>query len=112
MRNNGGLNGGTGGVRFELESESGIRCLLEWDEGLRREVALMIEFGDEVFNSERSGLLSETWCRSVEFDVASNRMYSPEANHIGNTLDHNAGQWGTWVGRPLIGQWLKDIQLQ
>ncbi|MFO1004458.1 MAG: acetylxylan esterase [Planctomycetaceae bacterium] len=29
---------------------------------------------------------------------------------IGHAPDHNSGQWGVWVDRPLLGQWAHDLQ--
>ena len=35
---------------------------------------------------------------------------TPSGDKIGHALDHNSGEWGLWVGRPLLGQWCHDLQ--
>ena len=32
------------------------------------------------------------------------------SDKIGHAPDHNSGQWGVWVDRPLLGQWAHDVQ--
>ena len=36
--------------------------------------------------------------------------YAPAGDKIGHAPDHNSGQWGVWVDRPLLGQWAHDLQ--
>ena len=100
-----------GGVRFELESEPGIRCLLEWDEGLNQEIALTVGFESEVFNTEEAAYCQKYGVDRLNLTLRATGCYSPKPNRIGNAIDHNTGQWGAWVGRPLVGQWVKDIQI-
>jgi dienelactone hydrolase len=40
----------------------------------------------------------ETTCRTL-----------PNLNPIGEVPDHTVAEWGLWVGRPLLGQWVWDI---
>lgn len=35
---------------------------------------------------------------------------APTGDLIGNAPDHNSGQWGVWVDRPLLGQWTHDLR--
>jgi len=35
---------------------------------------------------------------------------APAADLIGFAPDHNSGQWGLWVDRPLLGQWAYELQ--
>ncbi len=35
---------------------------------------------------------------------------APAGDKIGHAPDHNSGQWGVWVDRPLLGQWAHDLQ--
>ena len=36
--------------------------------------------------------------------------HAPAGDKIGHAPDHNSGQWGVWVDRPLLGQWAHDLQ--
>lgn len=48
--------------------------------------------------------------RTVSCDLRATGALAPERNRIGRAPDHNAAQWGLWLGRPLFQQWLRDIQ--
>ena len=37
-------------------------------------------------------------------------LSSPVGDKIGHAPDHNSGEWGLWVSRPLLGQWCHDLQ--
>jgi len=32
----------------------------------------------------------------------------PETNPVAGAADHNEAEWGVWLGRPLLGQWVGD----
>ncbi|MFM7055308.1 MAG: alpha/beta hydrolase family protein [Planctomycetota bacterium] len=32
------------------------------------------------------------------------------ADRIGRAPDHNSAEWSLWIGRPLLGQWVRDIR--
>lgn len=32
-------------------------------------------------------------------------------DRIGRAPDHNSAEWSLWLGRPLCGQWVRDIRL-
>lgn len=53
--------------------------------------------------AQRSGL------RVVTLDLRATGPLAPERNRVGRAVDHNAAQWGLWLGRPLFQQWLWDI---
>ncbi len=53
--------------------------------------------------ARRSGL------RVVTLDLRATGPLAPERNRVGRAVDHNAAQWGLWLGRPLFQQWLWDI---
>lgn len=47
--------------------------------------------------------------RVVTLDLRATGPLAPERNRVGRAIDHNAAQWGLWLGRPLFQQWLWDI---
>ena len=55
--------------------------------------------------------------RQNQTDVARSRLWnvgadlprSSQASPIGGVPDHTRAEWGLWVGRPLLGQWVWDI---
>src|SRR6185437_12450776 len=32
------------------------------------------------------------------------------AERVAQSPDHNSAEWGLWIGRPLLGQWVKDLR--
>ncbi|MCH2399105.1 MAG: hypothetical protein MK364_08360, partial [Pirellulales bacterium] len=35
---------------------------------------------------------------------------APPEDHIAQARDHNSAQWGLWVGKPLLTQWVRDVR--
>ncbi|WP_165071023.1 S9 family peptidase [Paludisphaera rhizosphaerae] len=33
----------------------------------------------------------------------------PATSRVANAADHNEAEWGVWIGRPLLGQWVYDL---
>ena len=102
-------------VKFELSPEPGVTCGLEWMKGSSRgQIAENIIISSALLGS---GLSDEErkWCVENHLDVLEVTLratgpYEPKNNKIGHALDHNAAQWAAWIGRPLAGQWVKDLQ--
>ena len=46
----------------------------------------------------------------LEPHLRATAQQSPAGDKIGHAPDHNSGQWGLWVDRPLLGQWTHDLQ--
>ena len=40
---------------------------------------------------------------------ATGRLAVP-SDKIGHAPDHNSAEWGLWIGRPLLGQWVHDVR--
>ncbi len=102
-------------VKFEISPEPGVSCGFKWSKVPSREQA-----AENIIISTAlvGGGLSEkerNWCLENRIDVLEVTLratgrYEPENNTIGHALDHNAAQWAAWIGRPLAGQWVKDLQ--
>ncbi|MFO0799768.1 MAG: acetylxylan esterase [Gemmataceae bacterium] len=37
---------------------------------------------------------------------------APKGDRVGRSPDHNSAEWGLWLGRPLLGQWVVDVRRQ
>jgi dienelactone hydrolase len=35
--------------------------------------------------------------------------WKPQTHSVAGVADHNEAEWGLWVGRPLLGQWVWDV---
>ncbi|MBN9118319.1 MAG: SMP-30/gluconolactonase/LRE family protein [Planctomycetes bacterium] len=38
------------------------------------------------------------------------RTSAVQNDRVGRAPDHNSAEWGLWVGRPLLGQWVVDVR--
>ena len=98
-------------VHFEVEPEEGVRCGFRWHKGAGQELIIATALdGDALSQEERK------WCADhgidvLEVSLRATGKYGPSGNRVGAALDHNAAQWSAWVGRPLAGQWVKDLQV-
>ena len=54
-------------------------------------------------------LLDAGW-QVVVPDLRATGETRPNSNAIAGAPDHNAAEHGIWIGRPLLGQWLTDVQ--
>ena len=46
----------------------------------------------------------------VSVDLRATGATAHRSDKIGRAPDHNTAQWGMWVGRPLLGQWVVDVK--
>jgi hypothetical protein len=53
--------------------------------------------------------LAAGW-RVIIFDLRATSRQAVSGDRIGRTPDHNTAEWGLWVGRPLLGQWVTDVR--
>ncbi len=44
----------------------------------------------------------------LSVDLRATGRGKPETPAIAGAGDHNEAEWGLWVGRPLLGQWVED----
>jgi dienelactone hydrolase len=45
------------------------------------------------------------WC--VELRATGRRK--PSTHEVAGVPDHDEAEWGVWLGRPLLGQWVRDV---
>lgn len=46
----------------------------------------------------------------VTFDLRATGAGAVRGDVIGDAPDHNSAEWGMWIGRPLLGQWVHDLR--
>jgi hypothetical protein len=73
-------------------------ALLIWD-GPDRDPRARAELDESNRTCHKAGFATiELTCRDL-----------PKLDPIGGVPDHTVAEWGLWVGRPLLGQWVFDI---
>jgi hypothetical protein len=52
--------------------------------------------------------LRETGRDIVSVDLRVPGRSGPQGGGVRGVTDHNEAEWGLWIGRPLLGQWVED----
>jgi hypothetical protein len=65
---------------------------------------------DAVFTGNLATQLTAAGWMVVASELRATGQYEIKNNRIGNAPDHNSAEWSLWIGRPLIGQWVWDVQ--
>lgn len=52
----------------------------------------------------------EAGMRVAALELRATGRYAWPSDRIGRAPDHNTAEWSLWIGRPLLGQWVRDIQ--
>lgn len=90
-------------------AEMGVTALVEG--GTDRPVLVLLHPEGAV--AARNGALYAAAKRAgftvVTLDLRATGAYAPGNERVGRAPDHNTAEWGLWVGRPLAGQWARDV---
>ncbi len=54
-------------------------------------------------------LRKDGWCL-VTLDLRATGRLAVPSDKVGHAPDHNSAEWGLWIGRPLLGQWVHDVR--
>ena len=46
----------------------------------------------------------------VTLDLRATGRLAVPSDKVGHAPDHNSAEWGLWIGRPLLGQWVHDVR--
>jgi hypothetical protein len=52
----------------------------------------------------------EAGLRVAALELRATGRFGWPSDRIGRAPDHNTAEWSLWIGRPLLGQWVRDIQ--
>lgn len=98
-------------IQFEISPEPGIHCGLKWHRGDGKDLIISTALDGSALSETELGWCVENGVDVLEITLRATGAYSPAGNKIGKAVDHNAAQWAAWIGRPLAGQWAKDLQV-
>jgi hypothetical protein len=46
----------------------------------------------------------------VTLDLRATGRLAVPSDQVGHAPDHDSAEWGLWIGRPLLGQWVCDVR--
>lgn len=98
---------------IKFESEPGVNVSARVSRGTSRprRLAIVLQLeGSEA--AEQHPLTAEFRARGWDLVTAELRTTGANAvknDTISRAIDHNSAQWGMWIGRPLLGQWVWDV---
>lgn len=101
-------------LSWTVETEPGIFITATHHVGslIPRRLAVVLDL-DGAEAASQHPLVTEF--RKVNWDVMlpdlrATGRYAVAGDKIGAAPDHNSAEWATWTGRPLLGQWVWDVQ--
>ncbi len=75
-----------------------------------RAILLDLEGAAHAKASPIAGALHKAGWSVVTLDLRATGQQGPSRNAVGQAPDHNSAEWGLWIGRPLLGQWVTDVR--
>lgn len=99
---------------LEFESEPGLSVKLKRAYPVeKRRLALLInvdEGSDAAWSSPQATELRNEGWSVVAPELRATGQFANPRDKIANAVDHNTAEWAIWIGRPLLGQWVVDVQ--
>ncbi len=100
---------------IEFQPEPGIRLLanaeLEFGRGeAPRAILLDLDGSAHADASPIADAFRKAGWSVVTLDLRATGRLAPTRNAVGHAPDHNSAEWGLWIGRPLLGQWVTDVR--
>ncbi len=104
-----------GGARVvQFEPEPGLRLAARVEPGKEvdapRVVLLDLDGGEAASASPLAAELRRDGWSLVTLDLRATGRLAVPSDKVGQAPDHNSAEWGLWVGRPLLGQWVFDVR--
>lgn len=103
---------------YDFRPEPGLKSLLRfrYDEKVKRPenppVVLVLSL-DGWESEQRLALENAVLAAGlnpITFDLRATGRLAAVGEKVGRAPDHNSAEWGLWLGRPLLGQWVFDIR--
>ena len=99
-------------VRFQSEPGLELTARVEAGKGPTAPLAILIDLDGA--EKAGSGTLASEIRRSgwglVTLDLRATGKLAWTSDKVGRAPDHNTAEWGLWIGRPLLGQWVHDVR--
>ena len=78
---------------------SPIALLLDVDRGI-----------EKLWSDDLTQQLRAQGYRIAAAELRATGRFAQPGDQIAHAPDHNTSEWGIWIGRPLLGQWVHDVR--
>lgn len=98
---------------FEVEPGVSLSAGLEPADGKgpRRHVLILnTDGGDAARAGKLAAEVRKHGCEVVTLNLRATGDLTAPNERVGRAPDHNSAEWGLWLGRPLLGQWVYDVR--
>jgi hypothetical protein len=110
-----------GSFAIEMTPESGLRlsCLIRSVSGAKADASrsrgtvlllgtLATDPGQPA-SPDSAAAWAEAGYTAASLGLRATGPWKPQTPSVAGVADHNEAEWGLWVGRPLLGQWVWDV---
>ncbi len=99
-------------IHFQPEPGLNLTARVEAGKSTTSPLAIVLDLGGVRQNG--AGGLDDEVRRAgwglVTLDLRATGALVGPTDQAAKVVDHNSAQWGIWLGRPLLGQWVLDVQ--
>jgi dienelactone hydrolase len=76
-----------------------------------RGTVIVVEDGDlePASARERCKAWTDAGYAACRVELRATGKRKPNTSAVGGSVDHDEAEWGVWLGRPLLGQWVWDL---
>ena len=100
--------------KIQFRPEPGLTLTASLEPGSGKDAPLAVLINLDGAAAAEAGPLAAELRRSgwgvVTIDPRATGRLAWPSDKVGSAPDHNSAEWAMWIGRPLLGQWVVDIQ--
>ena len=99
-------------VRFQSEPGLELTARVEAGKGPAAPLAILIDLdgAEKATSGPLAAEIRHAGWGLVTLDLRATGKLAWPSDKIGRAPDHNTAEWGLWIGRPPLGQWVHDVR--